>query len=155
MEKAVEDTMMFVLLVEEFKVILRNAQNPLVKKEKEVAVNAAVDKWNTISGKKLTPDALLKKFSNLKVRTKSAAKKGHQLTDWQTKILELTSELSKVYRLYAEFKYLFNIKFFTKMLQTKDVIDASAINGASTGDDPENTQAAEEPILNRVTISLF
>lgn len=90
MVKADKDQMSFVILLEEYKVILRNAQNPVIKKEKEVAVSAVIDKWAKLTGKKMEKEALLKKISNLKMKAKGACNNGHRLTDWQAKLMELT-----------------------------------------------------------------
>lgn len=85
-----DDNMKFVVLVEEFKIILGKSQNSVIKKAKLEAVNALINKWTLISGKKLTHAAVSKKISNLKVRSKTASSKGYPLSEWQVKLLEIT-----------------------------------------------------------------
>lgn len=91
MEGYVENSLDFVLLIEEHKAILQKSKKPAALREKENAVNAIIEKWKNKSGKKLARLDLLKKINNLKERSKAAAKRRVTLNDWQRKLLELAN----------------------------------------------------------------
>lgn len=87
MESESDETMKFVLLLENHKVLLKKS---ISKKKKQEAVSSLIEQWTVLSNKTLKEAAVLKKISNLKVRTNKASSNGQQLTDWQQKILDLT-----------------------------------------------------------------
>lgn len=89
MDTKSDENMNFVLFLEDYKITLKKSKNAALKKKKQEAVADAIDKWQKITGKKLSEAAFLKKVSNLKVRLNVATKKEHPLCDWQQKLLEI------------------------------------------------------------------
>lgn len=89
MESSNASNLKFVCLIEEHKIILRKAQNPLMKRMKREAIEVVIDKWFKLQGKKLDEKAISKKVSNLKERTKTTAGKGLPLEEWQMKLSEM------------------------------------------------------------------
>lgn len=84
-----EENMSFILLIEEYKVVLSKTQGSAVKKMKKRALQGVIAKWSTSTGKTLSEKAIMKKLSNLKVRAKRASIKGQPLDGWEKKLLEL------------------------------------------------------------------
>lgn len=79
----------FIALIEQYKIIMDKSQNSAIKEAKQVAISELIVKWAAISGKTLTQKSILKKLSNLKVRTKAVDGKKQPLCNWQTKLLTI------------------------------------------------------------------
>lgn len=79
----------FISLIEEHKIILERSQNPATKELKQVAISELIGKWAAITGKTLTQKSIMKKLSNLKVRTKAVDCKKQPLCNWQKKLMTI------------------------------------------------------------------
>ncbi len=90
MESNSDESTKFVCLIVEQKDVLTKSRVVELTKRKETAAAEIIKKWSEISGKTLTQAGLYKKINNFnKSRAKLALSSGKQLSDWQSKLLEI------------------------------------------------------------------